>query len=68
MILPASIANITQTNTAIQQIDTEIQQLDNLENATQQIRERYQQNIDILTALLPMQRLQEDLQRLGFTP
>gem|GEM_PF-1427518 len=32
------------------------------------MRNRYQQNINILNELLPMQRLQEDLVRLGFTP
>jgi len=68
VIQPNQITNTTQTDTLITLIDTEIQQLDNLDNAIQQLRDRYQQNIDILNTLLPLQRLQEGLERLNFTP
>ena len=64
VIAQANIAALNQTNTAIAQIDAELQQLDNLDNSLQQLRDRYQQNIDILNALIALQRLEEGLQRL----
>lgn len=64
VIAQANIAALNQTNTAIAQIDAELQQLDNLDNSLQQLRDRYQQNIDILNALIALQRLEESLQRL----
>lgn len=64
VIQPANIGRLVDTTNAITQIDTELQQLDNLENDIQQLRNRYQQNIDTLNVLLPLQRLEEGLQRL----
>ena len=68
VIQPNQTVNIWQTQTGITQINTEIQQLDDLENAMQWLRDRYQDNINRLNTLLPLQRLEESLQRLGFTP
>ncbi|MCX6824516.1 MAG: hypothetical protein NT085_05325 [candidate division SR1 bacterium] len=68
VINPANITTIANINTNMQGVDKELQEIDNLENTIQQLRERYQKNIDTLNELLPLQKLQESLEKLGFTP
>jgi hypothetical protein len=68
VVQTADIATLGQTQNTIQQTDTELQQLDNLENTIPNIRNRYQDNINKLNILLPLQKLQESLERLNFTP
>jgi len=70
IIDPATIngGNVNQTTALIAVIDTELAQLDNLEAAIPNIRQRHEDNRTILENLLPIQRLQEDLGRLNFTP
>ena len=64
VIAQANITTLDQTNAAITQIDKELEQLDKLENALPTIRKRYQDNINVLNKLLPLQKLQEDLEKL----
>ena len=65
IINQANIATNNDTNTEIVVLDQEIQQLDNLQNSLQQLRNRYQQNLNILNQAFPIQTLYENLNNLN---
>ncbi len=59
VIAQTKIDTLKKTKNTITQIDKEIQQIDDLEDNLQNLRDRYQENIDTLNALLPLQKLKE---------